>query len=553
MAAPHGAGDMADAHKRKRDADDAMGPSSHSDRIPQPPPPQSGTTAPINYLARASLSQLRLIHGESDTFSDVLSLISDYEGVLSRRESLAANLGAKLTAPRLLRAMEGLFEGGITVHPQSHYTPTWLEVVAFAKSNPSDFNLATAADGRRTCQFVMKNCHVEIGEDDWRLIVSGTLDRFRLVPPHPLEEDEMVEHATVEILEERLQTLIVRADEVASKARQLNYHLSGRKAGISTRRSSPHPQSPGLMSVSQSPRAGVPNPGYDIRADLLQQFLAPTPPPPAATRPPSANPMLNAPPTPAELVRPRPTPTPAQHVIVQSSRPSPTQPVDSPSQQRDSALVPAEDPSIAHRGLIQARIDKLSRGDAIVPPCDRCRRLRTTCVKHLTACQGCTKKHAKCSWKGVTESEVSVLRTELLSRASASLGGGEDFEDSPGLRLIPSREGHGRLPDTLRHVGPRHPWPDEPPSQEYRFESREEPDGGGRWYHEQERDEMDVDVALRSDKGKEVPDVREAARWRDRPRISPTISATAESGGARAPQSRSRGSSAENESEPRGH
>jgi hypothetical protein len=33
--------DSEPAHKRKRDVDDTGGPS-HADRIPQPPPPQSG-------------------------------------------------------------------------------------------------------------------------------------------------------------------------------------------------------------------------------------------------------------------------------------------------------------------------------------------------------------------------------------------------------------------------------------------------------------------------------------------------------------------------------
>jgi hypothetical protein len=53
-----------------------------------------------------------------------------------------------------------------------------------------------------------------------------------------------------------------------------------------------------------------------------------------------------------------------------------------------------------------ARMETLKRGDRVLPPCDRCRRLHMDCVKNLTACQGCTKKHAKCSWRDVRESEV---------------------------------------------------------------------------------------------------------------------------------------------------
>jgi hypothetical protein len=53
-----------------------------------------------------------------------------------------------------------------------------------------------------------------------------------------------------------------------------------------------------------------------------------------------------------------------------------------------------------------SRMDSLKRGERILPPCDRCRRLHMDCVKNLTACQGCTKKHAKCSWRDVRQSEV---------------------------------------------------------------------------------------------------------------------------------------------------
>lgn len=52
------------------------------------------------------------------------------------------------------------------------------------------------------------------------------------------------------------------------------------------------------------------------------------------------------------------------------------------------------------------RMESLAKGERILPPCDRCRRLHMDCLKNLTACMGCTKKHAKCSWKEVRESEL---------------------------------------------------------------------------------------------------------------------------------------------------
>jgi len=52
------------------------------------------------------------------------------------------------------------------------------------------------------------------------------------------------------------------------------------------------------------------------------------------------------------------------------------------------------------------RMETLAKGERILPPCDRCRRLHMDCLKNLTACMGCTKKHAKCSWKEVREGEL---------------------------------------------------------------------------------------------------------------------------------------------------
>ncbi|KAH9905322.1 hypothetical protein F4778DRAFT_702348 [Xylariomycetidae sp. FL2044] len=377
-----------------------------------------GNTVPINYLSKASPTKLKLIQGDSDTFSDVLTLVNEYEGVLNRHESLAFNLGAKLTGTRLLKAMEGAFEGVITTTPpQTIFTldpVSWLDIVEFARSHPGDFILTPTPSGTRSCQFPLKGVQVEIGEDDWRLIVSGALDRFRLVPPQPLEEDETAELATLEILEQHLQFLIKRADEVARRARQLNYHLSGRKASIHARRSS-QPSS-AFQPVNPSRPSGA-NPGYDLHADLLQQFLAV----PTTQR---FSSVSSVPPTPVGLVSTAsstPRASMQQQTMLGSSRPSPGFPVE--------AVV--KDVEEENRALVTARIEKLARGDVIHPPCDRCRRLRTQCIKHLTACQGCTKKHARCVWKGLTEEEVILLKGES--------GGEGDDDDDEGRE--PSRSG----------------------------------------------------------------------------------------------------------------
>ncbi|KAI0894428.1 hypothetical protein F4806DRAFT_122703 [Annulohypoxylon nitens] len=398
-----------DQHKRKRDISD-----DNADRIPQPPPPQPGNIAPINYLSKAHSVKLKLIQGDSETFSDVLALVNEYEGVLNRHESLASNLGAKLTGSRLLKAMEGAFEGSITTTPpQTIFSPdpvTWLDIVEFAKAKPGEFVLTPSPNGTRCCQFPLKGVQVEIGEDDWRLIVSGALDRFRLVPPQPLEEDETAELATLEIVEQRLQVLIKKADEVARRARQLNYHLIGRKASIHTRRASQSAPGPGFQAVNQSMGSGA-SPGYDLHADLLQQFQAPSQS--SSHRISSAS---SIPPTPNAIGTSTSTPRASmqQQALLGSNRPSPGY----------SAEPAVRDIEEENRALVTAKIEKLARGDFINPPCDRCRRLKTQCIKHLTACQGCTKKHARCVWKGLTEEEVAWLKGEAS-------GDGDDDGDEP--------------------------------------------------------------------------------------------------------------------------
>lgn len=78
-----------------------------------------------------------------------------------------------------------------------------------------------------------------------------------------------------------------------------------------------------------------------------------------------------------------------------------------------ASLLPHTKPTVTDRddggpykGEMVIRMESINRGERIIPPCDRCRRLHMDCLKNLTACMGCTKKHAKCSWKDVRESEL---------------------------------------------------------------------------------------------------------------------------------------------------
>jgi len=65
-------------------------------------------------------------------------------------------------------------------------------------------------------------------------------------------------------------------------------------------------------------------------------------------------------------------------------------------------------------------MDGLPRGQRVMPPCDRCRRLRMDCVKNLTSCAGCTRKHARCHWRDVSREELGELDHLMESAYSTS-------------------------------------------------------------------------------------------------------------------------------------
>ncbi|ODH53247.1 hypothetical protein GX48_00443 [Paracoccidioides brasiliensis] len=75
-----------------------------------------------------------------------------------------------------------------------------------------------------------------------------------------------------------------------------------------------------------------------------------------------------------------------------------------------------------------SRMEGLQRGERILPPCDRCRRLQMDCHKNLTACMGCTKKHAKCSWKDV---KLEELRNTYPRNSNRSVGSGGSAREGP--------------------------------------------------------------------------------------------------------------------------
>lgn len=341
-----------------------------------------------------------------------ISLLT-YTGVLQRHESLAANLGAKLMGPLLLKSFEKLFDGPIKVIQVSFAITqapiSWLDIVTFARTNLTDFVLSDSGNGK-ACRIWIKGGQVEISEDDYRLIMSGAPER--MIPAQPIPEDESSELETLNILESRLTMLIKKADAVASKARQLNYHLKGRKTAIISRKESvagvpievtltgesrnfsPQPFSAINNRSPKPPNGETPR----LQQELLEQFLS--------------NDRRNS-----YGARPKPSRVTTSEHGGQHGFSS-----DGDTRRMSHPITSSEDGMEGQlRVLMATKIEKLGRGDIINPPCDRCRRLKFECTKHLTACSACTKKHAKCSWRDVKDAELEAVSQMPAPRQPSSV------------------------------------------------------------------------------------------------------------------------------------
>ncbi|OQE24714.1 hypothetical protein PENSTE_c007G08614 [Penicillium steckii] len=420
----------------------------------------------INYLARQYPDNLPLVSPE-DNMPSIIHLVGEYDGVLQRHESIAGNLGACPLGPILIKRFERLFDGPprvIKSHGKDGPTVTWLDVVEFAKSKPEQFNLEKSRNGVRVCQFYTKQCRVEISEEDFVLIASGMPQK--MIPPQPIIEDEEKELGALEILEKNLQQIIQMADQVSARARQLSYRLKNRRTAIVSRRendatlhsqSQPQSQSRSLFEPWRDANGPVPSNGHarnspsgfvavnatrpepepaednslssqfmfphgatenvtiingtsikgaspTTRAELMKKFFT------TADRHARGYEDASAPVNPQQPARPRPRASdPADYSLSNSNAASTPVPIPS----TPSSLLPPpktgsqeKDDGGPFKLEMIARMEELQRGDQVVPPCDRCRRLHMDCLKNLTACVGCTKKHAKCSWRDVKEDEI---------------------------------------------------------------------------------------------------------------------------------------------------
>ncbi|EHL01045.1 hypothetical protein M7I_3007 [Glarea lozoyensis 74030] len=351
------------------------------------PPPPAGMVTPINYLVRARPQKLGLIEGDAETFGDVLEMIDSYEAALEQ------SIG-------------------------------WHDIVTYARASPQEFKLGEYSPGVMSCRIWVKGVEVEIYEDDFRVIMSGAPER--VIPTQPIPEDELAELATLNILEGRLAILIKKADAVASKARQLNYHLKGRKTGVISRK-----------AAEQQPQV-MPEPLQENRPFSPQPYPNMTPRPPVFTNGDSTKIQQRLLEQYLSTTHSQPRPKPLRGTTETTN----TQPIFIPTTEsrRLSHPLTSSDDGIEgqYRLLMAAKMEKLARGDPIYPPCDRCRRLGFDCTKNLTACSACTKKHAKCAWKEIREGELGQVATGRAENGFVVVENGD-----PGLRVGEERRFEG--------------------------------------------------------------------------------------------------------------
>ncbi|KMP07378.1 hypothetical protein CIRG_07059 [Coccidioides immitis RMSCC 2394] len=448
--------------------------------------PKTSNHLQINYLARQYAENLPLVSAE-DTLPSILRLIGEYDGVLQRHESIAGNLGACPLGPILVKRFERLFDSPPRVlksNGKEGTHVTWLDVVEFAKNKPEQFNLEKTRNGVRVCQIYIKQSRVEISEEDYILIASGMPQK--MIPPQPISEDEEKELGSLEILEKNLSHIIQLADQVSARARQLNHRLKNRRNAIITRRendavlatqgqralspwkdsngatapangqSRPHSPTSGFVAVNSRPEShndhivsgshftfsqpntdnvtiingtSIKGASPSTRAELMKKFFTTS-----ERRLYPDEDLVNATSgrQSSRSSRPRAS-DPGEYM-------GPYAPVAIPN--TPSSLLPQtkstnhyeRDDGGPYKGEMVSRMETLQRGERVLPPCDRCRRLHMDCLKNLTACMGCTKKHAKCSWKEVRLEELRDLyprksqeiaqsttsdRTEIVERTSS--------------------------------------------------------------------------------------------------------------------------------------
>lgn len=219
-------------------------------------------------------------------------------------------------------------------------------------------------------------------------------------------------------------------------SRDTRHELLSKFHTLSDRRASSQPTN-GASDLARRPSIGQ----QQAPSHPATPLPSASKPPPKPAEPPN---LTRAPPySDTELPHMMNSPVPIPNTP-SSLLPAASQRASQPAEKDDGGPFKAE---MVHR------METLAKGERILPPCDRCRRLHMDCLKNLTACMGCTKKHAKCSWKEVRENEVRGSFSHHVEMRGAIHSEGEDVESrertSTGSPATPPA--HGMTPISNNH------------------------------------------------------------------------------------------------------
>jgi hypothetical protein len=327
----------------------------------------------------------------------------------------------------------------------------------------------------------------EISEDDYALIASGIVDK--VMPPQPIEEDEEKELSILSQLDVELTSIVQMCDTTAARARQTKHRFGERRRAIISRKEAfGNPQgdvriasgSPpaingqmvshyshasghqGIATTSRisSPPSSRSGTAYPSQPSQQSGFVAvngrssqgtnildapgrqdsDTPKPQSAIHTASpqtssaasrntrrqSQPAYNASDDPANLQyssAPRQTNPPTVQI------PATPQSLLHPTNNTPASTTPVlADDGGPYKAMMVKRMESMPKGERVNPPCDRCRRLGMDCMKNLSACAGCTKKHTKCSWRDIKPGELDLDTAPERDLELQDVNGGEELE-----------------------------------------------------------------------------------------------------------------------------
>ena len=164
------------------------------------------------------------------------------------------------------------------------------------------------------------------------------------------------------------------------------------------------------------------DPARKVHADLLRRFSSQAPPTPSHKT--SQHTVASS----SKLSTPRPSSAAHTHIPHPHSAPSHKSGSTQAKPTLHGAAYTSHQSSLAsisvhedgpYKAIMLAKMEHMNKGDPVTPPCDRCRRLGMGCARNLTACMGCTRKHAKCTWLDVREGELIENGTSVPTALAA--------------------------------------------------------------------------------------------------------------------------------------